>query len=151
VAHLTVRAVAGPAGGQQGGQDGTADGAGQVGGASGQTPAAAVSWSRAVSKAVVKLARSGRLRRPGQVPADVNTPTAGSGRTPTFLPACRLAGYPGLTIRRITLGVCGAVAPPPVDWLPYGLSATSGAVACHGPGGGMGHQGDTSPKLTRSG
>ena len=61
-------AVAGPAGGQQRGQDGAADDAGQVGlrmAGSGQIPPAAVSWSRAASRAVVKLARSGSV--PGRV------------------------------------------------------------------------------------
>jgi hypothetical protein len=51
--------------GQQGGQDGPADGAGQVDGPSGQMLRAAVSWSRAASMAVVKLARSGSV--PGRV------------------------------------------------------------------------------------
>ena len=58
-------AEAGTAGGQQGGQDGAADDTGQVSRAGGADSRAAVSWSRAASRAVVKLARSGLV--PGWV------------------------------------------------------------------------------------
>ena len=52
--------------GQQGGQDGTADDTGQVGRAiQAVSLRPAVSWSRAASRAVVKLARSGSV--PGRV------------------------------------------------------------------------------------
>jgi len=62
-------AVAGPPGGQLGGQDRAPDDAGQVSGTGGQMPRAAVTWSRAFSRAVVKLEPGGqeRLMLPGSL------------------------------------------------------------------------------------